>query len=219
MPRSGSKKLLHSLAPASLLAPLPPPGDQGFFLGHRLRDLMLREGVSFEKLAASSGLSHEELNGLGSGEITPTIQVLWKIANALGVPFGSVIPNNPISNQRHQEMHVLRDSEKKLISSSNGRFTSRPLFPFDSNRLVEFYEVTIASGHLENAEAHAAGTIESLVVVSGLVEINSGKEPPQRLSRGDAIVFESDVPHSYQNLGASEALLHLLISYVNLIDL
>jgi quercetin dioxygenase-like cupin family protein len=71
---------------------------------------------------------------------------------------------------------------------------------------------------LEKAEAHAAGSLERLVVVCGDIEITSGKAQPQRLQKGDAIVFESDVPHSYQNLATTEALLYLVISYDNWIE-
>ncbi|MGA7655301.1 MAG: cupin domain-containing protein, partial [Methylocella sp.] len=95
-------------------------------------------------------------------------------------------------------------------------FISRALFPHDCKRLVEFYELTIAPRHAENSEAHASGTLESLIVVRGQIEITSGKEPAQRLEEGDAIVFEGDVPHRYRNLGSSEALLYLVMSYIDL---
>jgi len=87
-------------------------------------------------------------------------------------------------------MYVLRKAKKNVISSKDGRFTSRALFPHDCKRLVEFYELTIAPRHAENSEAHASGTLESLIVVRGQIEITAGKEPAQRLEEGDAIVFE-----------------------------
>jgi XRE family transcriptional regulator, regulator of sulfur utilization len=166
-----------------------------------------------EKLAALSGLGEKKLNAVARGEVVPTINLLWKIANALGVPVGSLI-----SAHQRRGMVVLRQPNKKVLSSNDGRFTSRALFPYDCKRQVEFYELTIAALHAVNSEAHAPGTLESLIIVRGEIEIKVGKEATQRLDEGDAIVFDGDVPHIYRNLGSSEALLYLVMSHVDLID-
>jgi quercetin dioxygenase-like cupin family protein len=191
----------------------PLSGDLRTRVGDRLGALMERPENSLEKLAMSSGLGLKKLAALIAGDIVPTIDLVWKIANALGVPYGSLT-----SARTRRGMVVLRQASKTAMSSSEGRFTSRALFPHHNDRLVEFYELTIAPGHVENADAHAPGTLENLVVIRGRVEITAGKEPPQSLREGDAIVFEGDVPHSYRNLGATGALLYLMMSYVDLAD-
>jgi XRE family transcriptional regulator, regulator of sulfur utilization len=190
-----------------------PLNDFNSSIGDRLRALIRRQGGSFEKLAAFSGLGKKTLGAVALGNIVPTVQLLWKIANALGVPFGSLV-----SAGGRPGMFVLRNAQKRTISSSDGGFTSRPLFPHDSKRLVEFYELTVAPRHTAYSDAHAPGTIESLVVVRGQIEIAAGKEPAQRLEEGDAMVFDGDVPHKYRNLGSSEALIYLVMSYINLTD-
>lgn len=102
------------------------------------------------------------------------------------------------------------------MRASDGQFTSRALFPYSSRRLVEFYEITIAQGHVEHSVAHVPGTVESLVVTRGKIEITPGKEKPQVLNKGDAMVFEADVPHTYKNIGKADAVLYLVMSYDNL---
>jgi quercetin dioxygenase-like cupin family protein len=72
----------------------------------------------------------------------------------------------------------------------------------------------LAPLHREDADPHAAGTRENLVVAKGAVEITAGAERPVVLSAGDAILFEADVPHSYRNLGTEEAVLFLVMTYV-----
>jgi quercetin dioxygenase-like cupin family protein len=37
------------------------------------------------------------------------------------------------------------------------------------------------------------------------------------LDPGDAIVFHADVPHTYSNRGAGEALMYLVMSYAELV--
>jgi transcriptional regulator with XRE-family HTH domain len=181
-------------------------------LGKNLRRLRTRRGHSLERLAKLSGVSRAMLGQIETGKSTPTINLLWKVATALDVPFANLLAA--------QAMHgtaVLRRDAAKVLSSSDGRFTSRALFPFENERRVEFYELRLAPNHSEDAEAHAPGTKENLIVAKGAVEISTAKERPITLAEGDAILFEADVRHSYRNLGSTEALLYLVMTYVEAI--
>ncbi|MBN9026583.1 MAG: cupin domain-containing protein [Rhizobiales bacterium] len=112
---------------------------------------------------------------------------------------------------------MLRD-KAKILTSSDGRFSSRALFPFSGERKVEFYELRLGPNHREDADPHAPGTLENLVVAQGTIEIIAGRDAPQVLGEGDAIAFEADVPHSYRNLRASEAVIYLVMTYVETIS-
>jgi transcriptional regulator with XRE-family HTH domain len=178
-------------------------------LGKNLRRLRTRRGHSLERLAKLSGVSRAMLGQIETGKSTPTISLLWKVATALDIPFATLLAAEPMSGTV-----ALRCDGAKVLSSSDGRFTSRALFPFDSERRVEFYELRLAANHREDADAHAPGTKENLVVAKGSVEITSARERPVTLVEGDAILFEADVPHSYRNLTSSEAVLYLVMTYV-----
>ncbi|MEJ0097124.1 MAG: XRE family transcriptional regulator [Bauldia sp.] len=178
-------------------------------LGRNLRRLRTRQGYSLERFAKLSGVSRAMLSQIENGKSAPTISLLWKIATALGLPFASLL-----DSQHTRGTVVLRRDEAKILSSSDGRFTSRALFPFDGERKVEFYELRLAAHHLESAAAHAPGTTEN-IVVGGRVGGDSARQgDAERLGAGDAIVFEADVPHTYRNLGDDEAVLYLVMAYV-----
>ena len=149
------------------------------------------------------------LSQIETGKSAPTISLLWKISTALGVPFATLL-----DTQRVNGTVVMRRNDAKVQGSHDGRFTSRALFPFDGERRAEFYELRLAPRHTEHADAHAAGTVENLVVVKGELEIRSGREAPVTLLEGDAVIFEAHVPHSYRNLSDSEAVAYLVMSYV-----
>ena len=184
-------------------------GELSITVGRNLRRIRTRQGFSLERLAKVSGVSRAMLGQIETGKSTPTIALLWKVATALGVPFATLI-----SAQGETGTVVLRKSQEKVLSSSCGRFTSRALFPFDGERNVEFYELRIAAFHLEEAEAHAGGTRENIIVNRGSVEISVGNERPVLLHAGDAIVFDADVAHSYRNVETTEAVLYLVMTYV-----
>ncbi len=179
-------------------------------VGVNLRRLRTRQGHSLERLAKISGVSRAMLGQIENGKSAPTISLLWKVATALGVPFATLM-----SSQQGVGASVLRRDDAKVLTSSEGRFSSRALFPFDLERRAEFYELRLAPHHAEDAEAHAPGTVENLVVTQGAVEIVVGREPPRLLGEGDAILFQADVPHRYRNMRNVEAVMYLVMTYVS----
>ena len=193
----------------------PPVTEQDLTLviAARLRSKTRQDGVTLEKLADFTGVEPDLLAAVANGRRAPSIDVLWKIANALGVPFGSLI-----ATPRRGGAALIRKTDANVLASSDGAFRSRALTAFGFKPRVEIYELTIAPGHLENSQAHAPGTSENILVVSGQLEIVSGREPAYRLQPGDAIHFDADVPHSYRNLGTDEIVAHLVLAYEDIRD-
>jgi len=177
-------------------------------LGANLRRLRVKRGLSLERLAKLSGVSRAMLSQVELAYSAPTINVIWRIAHALDVPFGALL-----TVQHGRPTQVLPGSEAKVLTSHDASFSSRALFPVNSPRRTEFYEIRIQPKGLEKAAPHAAGTTENLVVAQGCVVITVGNDAPTRLSIGDAILFHADVPHSYENPGALPALLYLVMQY------
>jgi transcriptional regulator with XRE-family HTH domain len=192
-------------APAD--AEVAPTADLAPVVGTNLRRLRLKRGLSLEKLSRLSGVSRAMLGQVELGQSAPTINVLWKISTALGVPFSALIGSKQAGG-----VTVLRSEQAKVLSSHDGRFRSRALFPFDEPRRVEFYELRLAPRSEERADAHAPGTLENLVVSSGSVEVEV-EGTREALRAGDAIVFEADSPHVYRNAGEAEAVMYLVMTY------
>lgn len=174
-----------------------------------LRLMRRRRGYSLERLAKVAGVSRAMLSQIETGKSVPTISLLLKIADGLGVPVASLLVA-----QSSRAPVVLPRAQAKIATARDGRFTWRALFPLDSVRRSELYELSIAAGHREAVQRLAAGTNETIVAVEGTVEFTAGGEPPILLSPGDAVQFYADVPHSYRNTGANRAVLHALVIYV-----
>jgi transcriptional regulator with XRE-family HTH domain len=181
--------------------------DLAPIVGGNLRRLRSKAGLSLEKLSKASGVSRAMLGQVELGQSAPTINVLWKISRALGVPFSALITSTGSSGTR-----VLKLEQAKRLTSHDGKFQSRALFPFDAPRRVEFYELRLAAHGVEEAHPHPPGTSENLIVSKGQVEIETGGES-HALSTGDAIVFEADRPHVYRNPGRDEAVMYLVMTY------
>jgi transcriptional regulator with XRE-family HTH domain len=145
--------------------PPPPDGSAALakgvelssLVGQNLRRLRRRPGLSLERLAQASGVSRAMLGQIENAKSVPTIGLLWKIANALELPLAQLLSlpgdHGPVVLRRHQA---------KLLSSSDGAFVSRALFPFEEQRKAEFYELRIGAWHHKAADAHRPGTRENL---------------------------------------------------------
>jgi transcriptional regulator with XRE-family HTH domain len=184
-----------------------PTGDIGPVVSGNLKRLRTERGLSLERLARASGVSRAMLGQIELGQSTPTINVLWKIARALDVPFSALI-----NQQVGPEATVLLASRARILRSMDGSFQSRALFPMDRPRSVEFYELKLSPHAEERADPHPPGTTENLVVSAGRVEIRVGPSV-RMLGTGDAILFEADVPHVYRNPDATEAVMFLVMTY------
>jgi transcriptional regulator with XRE-family HTH domain len=203
------------------IAPEPPDSssvedtrgeDLTPLVGANVRRLRVKRGLSLDRLAKASGVSRAMLGQIELGQSTPTINILWKVAVALGVPFSTLLAN-PVA----PSTSILRADSARRLTSADGTFSSRALFPFTHGRVTEFYELRLAPFGVERAEAHAAGTLENLVVALGAVEIRIDGNV-HRLNTNDAIFFQADVAHEYANPTKDPALLYLVMRYADQID-
>jgi transcriptional regulator with XRE-family HTH domain len=104
-------------------------------VGHNLRELRMKRGLSLEKLSQKSGVSRAMLGQIELGQSAPTINVLWKVARALDVTFSTLIVAKDGGATT-----LLRAKDAKILTSLDGTFRSRALFPWDGPRRTEFYE-------------------------------------------------------------------------------
>jgi transcriptional regulator with XRE-family HTH domain len=192
----------HELPPSAV-----PDGDLTPIVAANLRRLRVKRGLSLERLSRASGVSRAMLGQIELGQSTPTINLLWKVSRALGVSFSTLITDSSAKSTT-----VMPRAGAKLLSSADGHFISRALFPFNAARSTEFYELRLLPRGLERADAHAPGTTENLIVASGALEIRVGRGC-HRLGAGDAILFEADVPHEYENTGSGEVVAYLVMTY------
>ncbi len=121
----------------------PPVTEQDLSLviAARLRAKIRQDGVTLEKLADFTGVEPDLLSAIAKGQRAPSIDLLWKIANALGVPFGSLI-----ATPRRGGAAIIRNNDANVLASSDGAFRSRALTAFGLRPRIEIYELTIAPG-------------------------------------------------------------------------
>ncbi|MEO7112354.1 MAG: XRE family transcriptional regulator, partial [Polyangiaceae bacterium] len=130
-------------------------------VAENLRARRKSRGMSLDDLANASGVSRAALSQIETHKSNPTVGLLWKIAVGLGVPFAELI------GEVKGGISVLRRGDGQVLRSVDGKLESRPLAPAGTSPLVELYELRLSARSTHAADAHAPGTHELVVVLSG----------------------------------------------------
>ena len=177
-------------------------------VGFNLRYQRLARGWSLDDLAREADISRTVLGQIEIARTEPSIGNIWKIAQALDLPFSTLLSR---PEARTGAITGSRRIAKKL-SSIDGRFSSRALHSAGDPDAAEFYELWMAPNSREDAEPHRPGTRENIVIASGRLEIVVGGKT-STLGAGDSINFAADQRHSYVNSGPDECWFYLVMNY------
>jgi len=151
-------------------------------------------------------VSRAALSQIETGKGNPSLSVLWKIAVGLQVPFSELLGESGPS------VNLLRRADTQVLRSADGRMESRPASPAGFSRFLEVYELRLSARSTHASEAHAPGTHELIIVLSGSLRMHVGNDRYE-LGPGDSLAFPADRPHAYENPGAGEARYHDTIVY------
>ncbi|KUO05188.1 DNA-binding protein [Streptomyces caeruleatus] len=174
-------------------------------VARNIRLLREQRGLSLAELARQAGLAKQTLSKLEQGTGNPTVDTLFSIAAALGVPVTRLVA------EREQVMTVQRADD--VVWEQNGGYESRTLDHVYGSGVIENYLVRVGrapQGASRPSEPHPVGTLEHLYVISGRVRVGPADSPVE-LSAGDFVRYPGDRPHVYESL-EGESLVHIVVS-------
>lgn len=152
-----------------------------------------RVGISLAELARRAGVAKSTLSQLEAGTGNPSIETLWSLGVALGVPFSRLVepPTPPV--------RVIRAGDGPRLSSDQAEFIGTLLAAGSSHQRRDIYVIELEPGKPRAAEAHIPGSVEHVVVAAG--RLRSGPhDDPVELAPGDYMSFPGDIPHHYEAL-------------------
>jgi len=173
-------------------------------VGHGLRKLRSERSLSIRALAEKSGLAVNTLSLIENGKTSPSCSTLQQIATALGVPitafFETELPQNTVV--------YVRACQRSHAAFTHG--TLEDLGAGLRNRVVEPLIVTLKPNAGSGATSIVHTGHEFVYCLQGRI-IYTVEEHPYLLEPGDSLLFESHLPHRWQNIdsGSSQALLVL----------
>jgi transcriptional regulator with XRE-family HTH domain len=158
-----------------------------------LRRERARSGVSLTDLAKRARVAKSTLSQLENGIGNPSLETLWALAQALGIPLSRLIdPPRP-------GIQVIRAGEGPVMHAERAAYDAVLLASCPPGARRDIYRVIGQPNAPHVAHPHMPGTIEHLILGSGRVLAGPQGEAVE-LGPGDYLRYPSDVPHIFDAL-------------------
>jgi len=165
-------------------------------LARNLSTVRHTRGLTQAALARAADLPRSTIANLESGLGNPSLTVLVKVSQALGLPVDELLAS-PRARVRHWKA-----AEVTADRLGNG-VGARPLVPEPaSDRTMTI--MTFDAGGALRGTPHLPGTREYFTCLEGTVSIGVAGERYE-LSPGDVLGFPGNLPHAYQAVGRGPA--------------
>ncbi|MFI2436827.1 helix-turn-helix domain-containing protein [Streptomyces sp. NPDC018693] len=158
-----------------------------------LRRERARAGLSLSELAKRAGIAKSTLSQLEAGNGNPSIETVWALAVALGVPF-SVLVEPP-----SQSVQVIRAGQGPSVASEHANYVGTLLSASPPGVRRDIYHVRAEPGAARESAPHIPGSVEHLIVSTGKVKAGPLGEGVE-LNPGDYVTYRGDLPHFYEAL-------------------
>jgi transcriptional regulator with XRE-family HTH domain len=167
-------------------------------VGQNVRRLRLERGVTLSELAASAGISLAMLSRLEKGDVSPSLETLAALAEALGTGPAALLKDE--FAQQSDAQLVPRGEGLEVVRRGTRRGHTYHLLASDRGpkRVFEPYLVTLTSKSEVFPEFDHPG-VEFIHILEGSLRYRHGSES-YLLKPGDSLTFRGDVPHGPDKL-------------------
>ncbi|MEK7328667.1 MAG: cupin domain-containing protein [Chloroflexota bacterium] len=166
-------------------------------LGASIRRTRKRRGLTIQQVAKLSGLSISFISQLERDLLSPSVNSLQKISRALGIQIGGFFEGQGNTGR------VVRADERPRLIYPNRNEEEYLLTPVRSKKLqVLYYRLKPGATSGDTPYSHDSDE-ECGVVLRGSLEVSVNGEV-YILNSGDAITFDSHLPHTWRNVGNEE---------------
>jgi transcriptional regulator with XRE-family HTH domain len=180
---------------------------QGLKIGDKLRERREAHGLSTIQLAKRCDLSEARLMAIEEGFAMPTISILLRLARELGVGVGHFFQDEDVK----KPVEVIRKKDRITVAQEKKEGVSEGLYynyealtiTFPDAAMKPFF-VEVKTGDHSYIEPSSHRGQEFNFVLEGAVEWRSDTES-HRLEAGDAIYYNSEIPHKIIGLGDTNA--------------
>ena len=131
-------------------------------VGNTLAELRQLRALSLDELSRLAGVSKSMLSQIERNQANPTVAVVWRLANALGVPLGQLLDGE---RPALPSITTVAGHATPSLRSPDGKCELRILGPIELAGQFEWYELTVQPGGRLESEAHEPGSREHLTVL------------------------------------------------------
>jgi transcriptional regulator with XRE-family HTH domain len=171
-------------------------------IAERVRTLRAARALTLDALAGKSGVSRSMISLIERGEASPTAVVLERLAAGLGVTLPSLFDATDVADGGPVSRRGAQPEWRDPASGYVRRNISPPGVP-QPMQIVELHFPPGGRVAFDNA-GRDARVYQQVWVLEGTMEVAIGAER-HRLSEGDCLAMQLDVPTMFHNPGRAPA--------------
>ncbi|WP_435743692.1 helix-turn-helix domain-containing protein [Microbacterium sp. PMB16] len=147
--------------------------------------------LSVSELARRAGISKATVSQLESGAGNPSVETLWALGVALGVPFAVLV------DQQTNAPTLIRAHDLAGVPSSASAYSATLLAASPPGARRDIYLIQAEPGDPRQSVPHHPGTIEHVVMIAGQAQVGPIGDPVT-LNPGDYLTYAGDAPHVFE---------------------
>ena len=148
-------------------------------------------GLSVSELARRAGVSKATVSQLESGQGNPSVETLWALGVALGVPFAVLV------DQQTNAPTLIRADDRAGVPSSAAAYSATLLSASPPGARRDIYLIQSEPGDARRSDPHHPGTIEHVILSTGQAHVGPS-DAPVLLNPGDYLTYPGDAPHVFE---------------------
>jgi transcriptional regulator with XRE-family HTH domain len=169
----------------------------GTLIARRIGQLRREHQLTFDELAARSGVSKGMVVQVEQGRANPSIATLTKLAAALRISVADLLREDAGSSA---PVRISRVTESPVLWRGPKGGSATLLAGSDGPHMVELWEWVLCPGEIYEAKPHPKGTIELFRVLDGTLVLEVAGQA-HVVAAGFTAVARTESPHAYRSQG------------------
>ena len=182
-------------------------------LGARVRQLRKDRSWTLEQAATEAGMARSTLSKIENGQMSPTFEVMRKLANGLGIGMPQLF-TAPAETQANGRMDVTRSAEGAPIITPTyehellgNKLRQKAMLPYRAHIRVRHFE------EFDGWVRHDGE--EFLYVLTGAIRLYTEFYEPVEMRRGDSAYYDAAMGHNVISISDEDALILWVTSLTN----
>lgn len=169
-------------------------------LGPRLKELRQRASLSQRALAKTVGVSNGTISVIENGDQDPTVGLLKKLVEGLGISMSDFFGDVPAQNEQ------FFFGSDELTEIGTGDISYRQVSPDLTGKAIQMIFESYKPGTNTGPSMLTHEGEEAGIIISGHLEVQVGSQT-KTLGPGDSYYFPSTKPHRFRNTGVKPCVL------------
>ena len=169
-------------------------------LGKTVQRLRKAYNLSLSDLSEQSGVAKSIISQIERNETNPTLATIWRLSQALDVSIERVL-------QAADDGPFLEKSSRgdtPILVSEDGKCRLAIIGWIKTVEWLQWYDFSADPGGVLESEAHQRGSVESLSVNEGELEVEVGGAI-EHAKAGETLRYRCDRPHAIRNMSQKVA--------------